>query len=98
MFLTALFLRVVKSRDYVVKRYPVTKFGVIIIDRTKCWLPAFSPFPTMFLTALFLRVVKSRDYVVKRYQVTKFGVIIIDRSCIQQVKYRLENTEQKDCV
>ena len=29
-----------------------------------CWLPAFSPFPTMFSKGFFLRVVKSRDCVV----------------------------------
>ena len=28
--------------------------------RRKCWLPAFSPFPTMFSKGLFFRVVKSR--------------------------------------
>ena len=33
--------------------------------RRKCWLPAFSPFPTVFSKAFFLRVVKSRDCVVK---------------------------------
>ena len=33
--------------------------------RRKCWLPAFSPFPTMFSKAFFLRVVKSQDGVVK---------------------------------
>ena len=33
----------------------------------KCWLPAFSPFPTMFSKGLlvFHRVVKSRDCVEK---------------------------------
>ena len=31
----------------------------------KCWLPAFSPFPTIFSKGLFCRVVKSRDCVVK---------------------------------
>ena len=31
----------------------------------KCWLPAFSLFPTMFSKALFFRVLKSRDRVVK---------------------------------
>ena len=35
--------------------------------RRKCWLPAFSPFPTVFSKALFFSVVKSRDYVVKSY-------------------------------
>ena len=34
--------------------------------RRKCWLPAFSPFPTMFSTAFFLRVVRSQDCVVKK--------------------------------
>ena len=31
----------------------------------KCWLPAFSPFPTMFSRAFFFRVVKTQDCVVK---------------------------------
>ena len=33
--------------------------------RRKCWLPAFSPFPTMFSKDYLLRVVKSQDCVVK---------------------------------
>ena len=33
--------------------------------RSKCWLPAFSPFPTMFLEGFKYRVVTSRDCVVK---------------------------------
>ena len=33
--------------------------------RRKCWLPAFSPFPTMFSNGFFFKVVKSRDCVVK---------------------------------
>ena len=33
--------------------------------RRKCWLPAFSPFPTMFSKDYFLWVGKSRDCVVK---------------------------------
>ena len=35
--------------------------------RRKCWLSAFSPFPTMFSKGFFLRVVKSRDCVVKSF-------------------------------
>ena len=31
----------------------------------KCWLPAFSPFPTIFPKCLFLKVVKSQDCMVK---------------------------------
>ena len=34
-------------------------------NRRKCWLPAFSPFPTMFSQGFFLRVIKSRDSLVK---------------------------------
>ena len=33
--------------------------------RTKCWLPAFSPFPTMFSKAFFSRGVKSQECVLK---------------------------------
>ena len=33
--------------------------------RRKCWLPAFSPFPTTFSKGYFLGLVKSRDSVVK---------------------------------
>ena len=32
--------------------------------RRKCWLPAFSPFPTMFSKDFFFRVVKSQDCLV----------------------------------
>ena len=31
----------------------------------KCWLPAFSPFPTMFSKGFFLKVVKSQGCVEK---------------------------------
>ena len=37
----------------------------IVEKGKKCWLPAFSPFPTMFSIALFIRVSQSRDCVVK---------------------------------
>ena len=33
--------------------------------RRKCWLPAFSPFPTMFSKCFFFKVVKSEHCVVK---------------------------------
>ena len=33
--------------------------------KRKCWLPSFSPFPTMFSKSFNLRVVKSREGVVK---------------------------------
>ena len=39
--------------------------------RRKCWLPAFSSFPTMFSEGYYLRVVKSRDCVVK--EITPFS-------------------------
>ena len=37
----------------------------IVGKRRKCWLPAFSPFPTMFSKGYFLMVIKSQDCVVK---------------------------------
>ena len=33
--------------------------------RRKCWLPAFSPFPTMFSKGFLYKVIESRDCVVK---------------------------------
>ena len=33
--------------------------------RRKCWLPAFSPFPTMFSKGFLYRVIKTCDCVVK---------------------------------
>ena len=33
--------------------------------RRKCWLPAFSPFPTVFSKAFLFRVSERRDSVVK---------------------------------
>ena len=33
--------------------------------RGKCWLPAFSSFPTMFSKGFLYRVIKSRDCMVK---------------------------------
>ena len=33
--------------------------------RRKCWLAAFSPFPTMFSKGFFPSVIKSRDCMVK---------------------------------
>ena len=35
--------------------------------RRKCWLPAFSPFPTMFSGVLFLMVSKCQDWVVIKH-------------------------------
>ena len=40
--------------------------------RRKCWLPAFSPFPTMFLKGFFFNVVKSRNSIVKSGKELKF--------------------------
>ena len=41
------------------------RVGNIMGKERKCWLPAFSPFPSMFLKGFFLMVVKSWDCVVK---------------------------------
>ena len=37
----------------------------IVGKERKCWLPAFSSFPTMFSNGLFLQCVESRHFVVK---------------------------------
>ena len=46
------------------------KFGLerienIVGKRRKCWVPAFSPFPTMFSIGFLLKVLKSMDCLVK---------------------------------
>ena len=45
------------------------KFGLERIEnvgkRRKCWLPAFSPSPTMFLKTSSFRIIKSWDCMVK---------------------------------
>ena len=41
------------------------KVGKHCGKRRKCWLPAFSPFPTIFSKRLFVGVVENRDCVVK---------------------------------
>ena len=38
--------------------------------RRKCWLPAFSPFPTMFLKAFQSRFVKNWDCLIKNQLLT----------------------------
>ena len=36
----------------------------LVGKRTKCWLPAFTPFPAIFSKGFFPRLAKARDYVV----------------------------------
>ena len=50
--------------------------------RWKCWLSAFSPFPTMFSKAFSVRVVESRDCVVQ-------GWIVLNAEEVQQHVYML---------
>ena len=54
--------------------------------KRKCWLPGFSPFPTMLSKAFSPRVVKSRDCVVKIERVDG-----LTKSCI----YLLHSTHLK---
>ena len=42
--------------------------------RQKCWLPVFSPFPTMFSKGFFHRVVKSWDCVVESQSILQWVV------------------------
>ena len=58
------------SKDFADDKIEVTEKLDFVLGRVekivrKCWLPAFSPFPTLFSKGCFLRVVKSRDCVVK---------------------------------
>ena len=49
--------------------------------RRKCWLPAFSPFPTMFSKGFSIGVVKSRDCLIKGLVFTRrqnFGLDHVD--------------------
>ena len=46
--------------------------------KRKCWLPAFSPFPTMFSRDLFFGVVKTRDYMAKGLKLFKIVITIIN--------------------
>ena len=43
--------------------------------RRKCWLPAFSSFPTMFSKGFFFKVVKSWDGVEKSLQFPKQALV-----------------------
>ena len=45
--------------------WEVWKYGKHYGKRRKCWLPAFSHFPTMFSKGFFLKVIKSWDCVGK---------------------------------
>ena len=49
--------------------------------RRKCWLPAFSSFPTMFSKCYFFGVVTSQDCVVKSYAMTKTVPNYNDSNC-----------------
>ena len=46
----------------------------------KCWLPAFSPFPTMFSKGFFLKVVKMGDCVLKPKGIIDLHMIVISAS------------------
>ena len=48
-----------------VMEFVFDRFENIVVNGKKCWLPAFSPFPTMFSKGFLCRVIKNRDSVVK---------------------------------
>ena len=50
--------------------------------RGKCWLPAFSPFPTMFSKALSFRVIKSWDCALKGSMVPCLGIMRYERDAL----------------
>ena len=47
------------------------------MKKKKCWLPAFSTFPTTFLKAVCFRVIKGRDCVEKSKLFTSLRKIIL---------------------
>ena len=52
-----------------IAKMKISLFDIHVVENTvgkeKCWLPAFSPFPTVSSKVFSLTVVKSRDCVVK---------------------------------
>ena len=65
-------LDVTKLKSFAHYKLNVTKMTISLYDRVentgkrrKCWLPAFSLFPTLFSKALFFKVIKSWDCVAK---------------------------------
>ena len=55
--------------------------------RRKCWLPAFSPFPTMFSKASFFRAVKKSGLCGKVLNLTlSVPIIMSERFCVQEKK------------
>ena len=68
-----------------------TEFALGRVENTqgkgsKCWLPAFSSFPTMFSKGYFLGVVKSRDCVKRFNRDEIFGVVNMEDIWWQQFK------------
>ena len=66
-------LNMTKSKVFADHKLNITKITISSFGRVentvgkgrKCWLPAFSPFPTVFSKDFILRVFKSQDCVVK---------------------------------
>ena len=64
---------ITKFKAFAEDKLDVAKMTISLSDRVentvekrrKCWLSAFSSFPTVFSKAFFCRVVKSQDHVVK---------------------------------
>ena len=65
-------LDVTKLKAFAEVKLNIAKMTISLYDRLKntgerrkCWLQAFSPFPTVFSKAFFFRVVNSQDCVGK---------------------------------
>ena len=54
--------------------------------RRKCWLSAFSPFPTVFYKDFFFRGVKNRDYMIPFARRLNFRFVDIERICSRRIK------------
>ena len=66
----SIFKALVDDKIIVTKKQKFTlgRAESIVGKRRKCWLPAFSPFPTMFTKAFLSKGVKSRDCLVTSEQ------------------------------
>ena len=69
LYQTTKFLHETKLKAFADDKIKVAKIRISLLDksrkycgeRRKCWLPAFSSFPTVFSKAFFVSVVKSRN-------------------------------------
>ena len=68
---------------------------IIAGKRRKCWLPTFSPFPTILSNSFLLRVVKSRDCVVELNALLPMHDVLINAR--EDVGFQNKTSEKDSC-